>query len=199
MELIVFYEGQERDQYLTMFGALSAEYEVNENLKLTGVISAYNTQEEEFFDIEASCNLGEVDTNIGSQTFGDVTFAQGIGSQLNHSRNELDALITNIQIRGTYKKDEDQIDFAIKYQNEDIRDRIREFEVIDSLGFSIRPPSGINLILHLQDLLLLFKAFVEKTNLPQIVLWDLCNLVAVDLLVTTKFGGTLEFVDMLGP
>ena len=140
LELIVFYDGQERDQFLTMFTALSAEYQVNDDLKLTANVSAYNTQEEEYFDIAASYNIGEVDTNLGSETFGDVTVSEGIGSQLNHSRNDLDALITNVQVRGTYKKDEDQIDFGIKYQNEDIRDRIREFEVIDSLGFSVRPP-----------------------------------------------------------
>lgn len=140
LELIVFYDGQERDQYLTMFGALSAEYQVNDDLKLTAVVSSYNTQEEEYFDIAASYNIGEVDTNIGSESFGEVTFAEGIGSQLNHSRNDLDALITNVQIRGNYKKDGDQLDFAVKYQNEDIRDRIREYEVIDSLGFSVRPP-----------------------------------------------------------
>jgi hypothetical protein len=140
LELIVFYDGQERDQYLTMFGGLSAEYQVSDDLKLMAVVSAYNTQEEEYFDIAASYQLGEVDTNIGSETFGEVESAIGIGSQLNHSRNDLDALITNIQIRGTYKKDEAQLDFALKYQNEDIRDRIREYEVIDSLGFSVRPP-----------------------------------------------------------
>lgn len=142
LELIVFYDGQERDKYLTMFGGLSAEYQVNDDLKLTAVVSAYNTQEEEYFDIAASYELGEVDTNIGSETFGEVESSIGIGSQLNHSRNDLDALITNVQIRGTYKKDDGQLDFALKYQNEDIRDRIREFEVFDSLGFSIRPPGG---------------------------------------------------------
>lgn len=145
LELIVFYDGQERDQFLTIFGALSAEYQVNEDLKLTANVSAYNTQEEEYFDIAANYNIGEVDSNIGSETFGEVTFAEGIGSQLNHSRNDLDALITNVQVRGTYKKEDDQLDFGIKYQNEDIRDRIREYEVIDSLGFSIRPP-GTGLI-----------------------------------------------------
>ncbi|MBL4605463.1 MAG: carboxypeptidase-like regulatory domain-containing protein [Flavobacteriaceae bacterium] len=139
LELIVFYDGQEKDTYLTAFGALSADYQVHEDLKLTATISAFNTQEEEYFDIAASYNIGEVDTSAGSQTFGEVTFSQGIGSQLNHSRNDLDALITNIQIRGTYKKDETQLDFGVKYQTEDIKDRIREYEIIDSLGFSVRP------------------------------------------------------------
>ena len=139
LELIVFYDGQEQDTYLTAFGAFSADYQVNNDFKLTTTVSAFNTQEEEYFDIAASYNLGEVDTNIGSETFGDVTFSEGIGSQLNHSRNDLDALITNVQVRGDFKKDEHQINFGIKYQTEDIRDRIREWEVIDSAGFSIRP------------------------------------------------------------
>ncbi|MDP5091747.1 MAG: TonB-dependent receptor, partial [Polaribacter sp.] len=85
-------------------------------------------------------NLGEVDANIGSENFGEVQFSQGIGSQLNHARNDLDALITNFQVRGTINKDQKQWTFGAKYQKEDIRDRIREWEVIDSLGFSIRPP-----------------------------------------------------------
>ena len=142
LELIVFYNGQERDQYLTLFGALSADYQANENLKFTTTVSSFNTQEEEYFDIAATYNLGEVDSNIGSETFGEVTSSTGFGSQINHSRNDLDALISNVQIRGTYKKEEDQIDFGVKYQTEDIRDRIREWEVIDSAGFSIRPIGG---------------------------------------------------------
>ena len=140
LELIVFYSGQEKDKYLTLFGALSADYKVNENFTLTTTASRYNTQEEEHFDIAAQYNLGEVDSNIGSENFGEVEFSQGIGSQLNHARNDLDALITNVQVRGTIKKGNKQWNFGVKYQKEDIKDRIREWEVIDSLGFSIRPP-----------------------------------------------------------
>jgi hypothetical protein len=140
LELIVFYSGQEQDKYLTLFGALSADYKITENFTLTTTASRYNTQEEEHFDIAASYNLGEVDANIGSENFGEVGFSQGIGSQLNHARNDLDALISNFQVRGTIKKGETQWSFGAKYQKEDIKDRIREWEVIDSLGFSIRPP-----------------------------------------------------------
>ena len=66
LELIVFYNGQEQDNYLTVFGAFSADYKINENFKLTTIASRYNTQEEEYFDIAAQYNLGEVDANIGS-------------------------------------------------------------------------------------------------------------------------------------
>ncbi len=144
LELIVFYDGQEQDNYLTLFGALSSTYEANDYLTFTGTVSRYNTQEEEHFDIAASYNLGEVDTNVGSENFGDVEFSEGIGSQLNHARNDLDALITNAQLKATHKIDKKQWDFGVKYQKEEIRDRIREWEVIDSLGFSIRPPNHIS-------------------------------------------------------
>ena len=143
LELTVFYSGKEQDNYLTLFGAFSTEYIVNNYLSFTGTLSRYNTQEEEHYDISAAYSIGEVDANIGSENFGNVDFSQGIGSQLNHARNDLDALITNMQLKGTYKKNKHQIDFGVKYQKEDIRDRIREWEIIDSLGFSIRPPSHI--------------------------------------------------------
>ncbi|MEN8704407.1 MAG: TonB-dependent receptor, partial [Polaribacter sp.] len=129
----------EKDRYLTLFGAVSAEYKINKEFKLTTIASRYNTQEEEYFDILAQYRLGEVDTNIGSTNFGEVSFSEGIGSQLNHARNDLDALITNLEIKASVKNQKSQLDFGIKFQQESIKDRIREWEVIDSLGFSIRP------------------------------------------------------------
>ena len=143
LELNVYYDGKEENNYLTLFNAFSLDFKLNNEWFFKGTISSYNTQEEEYYDISASYNLGEVDANIGSDNFGEVNFSQGIGSQLNHARNDLDALINNVQIRGTYKKERRQLDFGLKYQNEDIRERIREWEIIDSLGFSIRPPNSL--------------------------------------------------------
>lgn len=143
LELIVFYNGQERDRYATLFGAVSADYRVNEKLQITTTVSSFNTQEQEHFDIAASYNLGEVDSNIGSENFGDVKFSQGIGSQLNHARNDLDALISNIQVKATLKDGKNEWRAGVKYQMENIKDRIREWEIIDSLGFAVRPPHHI--------------------------------------------------------
>jgi hypothetical protein len=140
LELIVYYNGQEKDAFKTLFGALKGSYIVNENLNLSLTTSTYHTVEEEYYDILASYNLGEVNNDFASEDFGEVEFSEGIGSQLNHARNDLDALISNVEIKATYKKNDHQIDFGIKYQNEDIKDRIKEWEVIDSVGFSIRPP-----------------------------------------------------------
>ncbi len=143
LELIVFYEGQEKDAFQTLFGAVNGTYSVNKHLKLGLTSSVYHTVEQEHYDIFATYNLGEVNADFGSDDFGEVAFSEGIGSQLNHGRNDLDALISAVEFKGTYKKDSHQIDFGIKYKNEDIRDRIKEWEVIDSVGFSVRPPHHI--------------------------------------------------------
>ena len=139
--LLVFYEGQENDEYLTMFGAGKAVYQYNEKNKLKFIASGYHTQEQEHYDILAQYRLGEVDSNIGSETFGDVVFTRGVGSQLNHARNNLDALIFNAEVKGFHEiSEKSQVEWGIKYTREDIRDRIVEWEVIDSAGFSLPNP-----------------------------------------------------------
>ncbi|TYA72036.1 TonB-dependent receptor [Seonamhaeicola marinus] len=141
--LLVFYEGQEKDQYQTYFGAFKGTYFANDNLTLKLIGSTYHTTEEEYFDILAQYRLGEVNTNIGDEDIGEVEFSEGIGSQLNHGRNDLDALITTIEHKGDLKIEDNFIEWSLKYTNEDIRDRLVEWEVIDSAGFSIRPPKTI--------------------------------------------------------
>lgn len=138
--LNIFYEGQEKDEYKTYFGALKSVYEVNENFTLKLIASAYHTTEQEYFDILAQYALGEVDGNLGSENFGNVVYSEGVGSQLNHARNNLDALIFNGEIKGINRIQNNTIEWGFKYTREDIRDRVVEWEVIDSAGFSLNPP-----------------------------------------------------------
>lgn len=140
--LLVFYDGREKSQYQTVFGALKADYFATHKLTLNFTVSTYHTQEQEYFDILARYRLGQVNTNIGDENLGEVEFSEGIGSQLTHARNDLDALITNIQHDGEYEIDESSnIEWSIRYTHEDFRDRLVEWEVIDSAGFSVRPPN----------------------------------------------------------
>jgi len=139
--LLVFYEGQEKDRYNTYFGALKGTYVFSEKFTGKFILSTYQTTEQEYFDILAQYRLGEVNTDIGGNDLGEVQFSEGIGSQLTHARNDLDALIINAEHKGIYKiTDDSTIEYGIKYTHEDIRDRVQEFEIIDSAGFSIRPP-----------------------------------------------------------
>ena len=140
LALVVYYEGQEKDQYQTLFGAFKGTYLANDNLTLHLITSGYHTTEEEYFDILAQYNLGQVNANIGDENLGEVEFSEGIGGQLSHGRNDLDALITNIEHKGSYNINSNQIEWSVKYTHEDIRDRLVEWEVIDSAGFSVNPP-----------------------------------------------------------
>lgn len=138
--LLVYYEGQEKDKYTTVFGAIKSTYKINEDSNLKLITSLYHTVEQEYFDILGQYRLGEVNANLGDENFGEVEYSRGIGSQLTHARNDLDALIFNAEIKGNHKKNDNQLDWGFKYTRESIRDRLREWEVIDSAGFSLNPP-----------------------------------------------------------
>ena len=138
--LIVYYQGQEKDKYQTVFGAAKLNFKASVNTELSLITSAFQTSEKEYFDILAQYRLGEVNNNIGDEGLGDVEFSGGIGSQLNHGRNNLNAIIYNIEHKGNYKKNDNNLEWSLKFTKEDIKDRIVEWEVIDSTGFSIDPP-----------------------------------------------------------
>ncbi len=138
--LLVFYEGQEEDRYDTYFGALKGTYVISDNYTAKLIGSVYQTTEQEYYDILAQYRLGEVNTDIGGEDLGEVEFSEGIGSQLTHARNDLDALIVNLEHKGNIEINDNSFEYGIKYTMEDIRDRVQEYEIIDSAGFSIRPP-----------------------------------------------------------
>ncbi|WP_073177030.1 TonB-dependent receptor [Flagellimonas flava] len=137
--LVVFYEGQEKNRYDSGLAALKADFVVNNHTKLSLTSSLYHTQEEEFSDVIASYELGEVDTNLGSENLGEITNSRGVGSQFNRARNQLDALIFNFKHNGIHKKGNSTIEWGVKFTHEDVRDQLREAEFIDSAGFFLRP------------------------------------------------------------
>lgn len=139
MELNVVYEGQEKDQYSTYFGALKTTYQVSDKLKFKFITSVFHTIEQEYFDILAQYLLSNNNSAIGSDSY-DASYANGIGTQLNHARNDLDALIVNSEIKGFYDWKQNNLEFGVKYTRESIGDRLIEWQVIDSAGFSINPP-----------------------------------------------------------
>jgi len=142
LALLIFYEGQEQDKYQTLFGASKLSFTPSKYTQYRWIVSAYHTQEQEYYDIDASYFLGQVDANLGSESFGNVVYNRGIGGQLTHARNDLDALIVNMELKGTHQPStKHTIDWGFKYTRENIRDRIVEWETIDSAGFNLNPPT----------------------------------------------------------
>lgn len=140
LSLVVNYEGEEKDRYETLFGSLKANYKFSNNFSVSLTASSYDTREQEYYDIHSFYGLGEVDASFGTDDFGEVDFVQNIGSQLDHARNNLEAQIINAKLAATWMKETSLLEFGVKYQKEQIKDRINEWQVVDSSGFSLRPP-----------------------------------------------------------
>ncbi|MBT8209310.1 MAG: TonB-dependent receptor, partial [Eudoraea sp.] len=140
LALVVFFQGNEQNKYTTAQGALKADFFPDENLTLSLMASAYHTLEEELSDVIAQYELGTVDSDLGSDSFGEVTATRGIGTQFNRARNILDALIVNIGHKGRHEKENRVWEWGVQFQHEDFRDQLREAEFLDSLGIFIRPP-----------------------------------------------------------
>ena len=138
--LLVQYGGNENNKYTTALAAIKSNYFLNDQVTLKLISSIYHTIEEEYSDVVARYELGEIDADLGSQTLGEVTTTRGVGGQFTRARNDLDALIFNLEHKGTQSKANQTLEWGVKYTHEDIRDQIRESEFIDSAGFSIRPP-----------------------------------------------------------
>jgi hypothetical protein len=79
-------------QVSTYFGALKTSFKQSDSFTLKFIGSVFHTIEQEYFDIFAQYRLGVVDSNIGADSYGDVSYKRYY--QLNHhARNDLDALI----------------------------------------------------------------------------------------------------------
>ena len=115
LALIIFYNGEEKDKYSTFFNSFSLDFKPNQRDIYTFNTSFYNTNEKEYFDILAQYNLAEVNSNIGDEDLGEVEFSQGVGSQLNHARNNLSAQIFNMESKLKLIRNKNEFNFSLKF------------------------------------------------------------------------------------
>jgi len=135
--LTVFFEGQENYDFVTRFSALSATYKPSKKLFLDLSTSVFQTVEQEYFDVAGAYRLGDLDNNLGSDNFGEVNFVRGVGGFQNYARNLLDGIVFNINHRGSYVTSKSTWGWGVKWQVEDIQDRYKEWEYIDSAGYTV--------------------------------------------------------------
>lgn len=132
MSLKVYYDGNEEDRFSTETASLTLRHQPSSKLDLVVDVFGFHSKEKEYFDIYGAYLINELDGE------GNATATYDIGSQIDHARNNFDALVLGIQHRGRYKLDaNNDIEWGIKYQKEDIRDLLSEWQFIDSTGFSI--------------------------------------------------------------
>ena len=149
LRLNIYFDGQEKDAYQSGMGAARFDYQIHDSLKMSLSASLFQTSEQEFYDIEAQYWLGQLDNSLGSDNFGEVVANRGVGGFFRHARNELFAQVYNAQYRGKSYRNHTTLEWGAKYQHEFIDDRLKEWQLIDSSGFSM--PQGSDSLVEIYE------------------------------------------------
>ena len=151
--LNIYYEGQEKDRFLTAFAALSAQGKVSNEVEIGYDLSGFYSNERENFDITGEYVLSEggkesAGGGIGEQIHtGEQTALLGTGIFHQHARNLLEAGVITLAHRGSWKHGENNLSWGVSGQAELIRDHISEWEWRDSAGYSM-PDDGHSMELY---------------------------------------------------
>ena len=147
----VYFDGQEKDKFQTFFGALSLNYGVSKYTALSLLASAFATNEIVTYDITGEYWLDELDmANNGGvpQTSGTL----GYGTYHEHARNRLNASVFAIAAKGATRFGKNELKYGVNFQREIIKDRVREWELRDSAGYSLpHTGNGIDLVSSLSS------------------------------------------------
>jgi len=150
LQLFTVSEGEELNDLTTAFGGLSLTYipsGVKNPFYLKFMGSMQGSDENESTDIIGNYSLRQIESGLGSNEFGEVLAELGTGTQHEFIRNRLDTRISNLQVRGGWeipKKNAPTgvtsshfLQWSVKYQQEEITDNIKEWERLDSAGYSL--------------------------------------------------------------
>lgn len=142
LRLQVDYTGKESDRYESLMGAFTFLYKPNPTLNFKWINSSFNINEQERFDIEGKYIFDEIETSLGNPDFGKVRANRGIGSNLDYARNKLTARIYSSELKAYKQYQHSFFEAGVRYQYDDLKDRLNEYQVIDSAGY-ILPINGL--------------------------------------------------------
>ncbi len=148
LRFTVFFEGQEVTQFETYFGALNVNIKSSDDLLLKFTASAFRTFESERFDILGEYRLGELERDLSSDQFGEVVRDLGVGGFLDHARNDLDATVIDLSHKGYLQYPKSYLQWGADVRSEVINDKLSEWTLIDSAGFSSPQNAGEDLELN---------------------------------------------------
>ena len=138
-----YFDGQEIDRFFTTQGALSLRYNPSEGNDWKLSLSSFYSSESETFDIQGQYWLNEIDAQLGSTTLGDSIGSLAVGTYLDHARNYLEAVVSTATLAHKYRIENHVIQWGLSGRYDDISDKISEWMMLDSAGYSI-PYYGFN-------------------------------------------------------
>jgi hypothetical protein len=125
----VYYGGMERDRFRTLFGAGTLKYTIADHADITLQVSGFQSREEETYDIDGAYYISNV---LDSENEENI----GTGAFLQHARNRLVANVMNTSVVGNIGVNQHSFRWSVGIQQEKIKDRISEWELRDSVGYS---------------------------------------------------------------
>ena len=127
----VYFDGQEKDIFRTLFGTASITYHPKETTHVRLQAAAFHTKEQETYDIQGQYWLDDTQTSENL----------GVGTYMEHARNYLTANVESVKLTVNHKARRHDIEGGITMKWEEIEENAREYEMRDSSGYSI-PHTG---------------------------------------------------------
>lgn len=155
-DLSIWYDGQEKDRFITGFAALGAHGKVHPEVELGFDLSGFYTNEQERYDITGEyilTNGAHDGENNGLARPGETVSPDASGVDIlgtgifhQHARNSLRAGVATLSTNGQWQRGENTLVWGASAQGEWISDHISEWEWRDSMGYSLPyDPSRIEL------------------------------------------------------
>ena len=132
----VYFDGEEKDLFRTYFGSLNLTHHLNESTDISLLASAYNTREQEKFDIQGQYWLTQTETSENL----------AVGTYFEHARNYLKANVESFKLMMKHKSRRHQVEGALTFKMEQIEENSIEYEMRDSAGYSV-PHTGKDLLM----------------------------------------------------
>lgn len=123
----VYFDGQERDRFLTCFGALNITRHFGDSTSVSLLASAFNTDEQECYDIQGQYWLTQTETSENL----------GVGTYFLHARNYLKGHVESVKLMARHITKHHRLEGGLTYRLEHIEENSREYEQRDSAGYNI--------------------------------------------------------------
>ena len=130
----VYFDGHEKDRFLTYFGTLGITRNITRNTSLSLLGSAFYTKEQEKYDIQGQYWLDQTETSEN----------RGVGTYFEHARNYLSARVMSAKLMLRHKVQKHNVEAAVTLKREHIEENSIEYEMRDSAGYSV-PHTGKDL------------------------------------------------------
>ena len=137
LQLKIYYDGQEKDRYLSSMVALIAAIRVTSNFNIKVIGSSYYSNERETYDLLGQYFLNELDNSMGSKTYGDSLINVGIGGFLDHARNHINLKVQGLNLLGDIWLGKSLSKWGVQFQREALSDELLEWGLVDSSLYAI--------------------------------------------------------------